>query len=109
MVLRLDNEDIMDRFLWLLYPSFTFDLIKPKVEHDGLGSHGDYHLMIAADTELKDTIGFFPSFPYEIWTTAQLTTFAMTNDYLFGLFFSLYYTQNNKVSAFTFYSLYYKN
>ena len=44
MVLRLDSQEVMDRFLWLLYPGFTFELIRPTVDYGGLGIHNDYHL-----------------------------------------------------------------
>lgn len=44
MVLRLDSEDVMDRILWLLSPSFTFELIRPKVDYGGHGIHVDWHL-----------------------------------------------------------------
>lgn len=63
--------------------SIHFWLIRPKIDYGGLGIHGDYHLKIVAETELKDCIGIFPTFPYEIWTAAQLITFPMIEDYLF--------------------------
>ena len=69
----------MDRFLWLLYPGFTFELIRPRVDYGGLGI-----LKAVKDTHLKDCIGVFAQFPYDIWTPAQLTAAQMPRDILFG-------------------------
>ena len=84
MILRFDTQDIMDRFVWLLYPVFTFELIRPKVDYGGLRIPNDYHLKAIKDTHIKDFIGVFPPFPYDIWTPAQLTAAQMPRDCLFG-------------------------
>lgn len=83
MILRLDSQEIMDRFLRLLYPGFTFELIKPRVDYGGLEIPNDYHLKAVKDTHLKDCIGVFAPFPY-IWTPAQQSAAQMPRDFLFG-------------------------
>ena len=65
--------------------AFTFELIRPRVDYGGLGVCNDYHLEAFNDTQLKDCIGIFPPFPYDIWTPAQLTATQMSDDRLFGL------------------------
>ena len=52
----------MDRFVWLLYPGFGFELIRPRVNYGGLGLCNDYHLEAVNDTQLKECIGMFPPF-----------------------------------------------
>lgn len=66
MFLKLDMEEVMNIFLWLLYPSFVFELIRPRVCYGGLDIHDEYHLEIVATTELRDSIGVFPPFPFDI-------------------------------------------
>lgn len=74
MIVRLDSEEVMNMVCWLLYPTFTFKLIKSRIDYGGLNIHGEYHLKVVAYTELRDSIGEFPPFPYEIWIVAQLAT-----------------------------------
>ena len=87
MILRFDTQNIMDRFVWLLYLGFTFELIRPRVDYGGLGITNDYHLKAVKATHLKDCLGVFPPFLYEIWTPAQLTATQVPRDSFFGLTF----------------------
>ena len=85
MILRLDSQEVMERFLWLLFPGLSVELIRPKVDYGGMGLRSEYHLKVVKDTNVRDCVGMFPSFPYDIWTPAQLTAYQMPEDFLFGL------------------------
>ena len=43
-------------------------------------------MKIVKETNLRDCVGNFPSFPYDIWTPAQLSASEMPEDCLFGWF-----------------------
>ena len=90
MILRLDSQEAMDRFLWLLFPDLSVELSRPKVDYGGMGLRNEYHLKVVEDTNVRECVGMFPSFPYDIWTPAQLTAYQMLEDVLFGLF-SVYF------------------
>ena len=60
MILRLDSQDVMERFLWMLFPGLAVEIIRPKVDYGGLGIQSQYHLKIAKETNFRDCVGMFP-------------------------------------------------
>ena len=87
MILRLDSQEVMERFMWMLFPGLSVEIIRPKVDYGGLGIQTQYHMKIVKETNLRDCVGMFPSFPYDIWTPTQLSASEMPGDCLFGCFY----------------------
>ena len=87
MILRLDGQDIMERFMWMILPGLSLEIIRPKVDYGGLGVQMQYHMKFVKETNLRDCVGMFPSFPYDIWTPTQLSASQMPEDCLFGWFY----------------------
>ena len=71
--------------MWMLFPGLSVEIIRPKVDYSGLGIQTQYHMKIVKETNLRDCVGMFPSFPYDIWTPAQLSLkIVRLEDCLFG-------------------------
>lgn len=86
MVVRLDSDYAMERFLWLLYPGFAFELVNPRVSIGGLGIHAEYHLRVGRESQFRDTVAIFPPFPFDILTSTQLGSVNVPDRHiLFGI------------------------